>query len=95
MESHLKHPVNQFRLIRRYHKDWPYIRKLLGLDRKLISNKVSISARFPSKKAHFQNEKSAQSMMRNIEANQIEEDGLVSIFFLKNIFFSNVDFLRK
>ena len=34
-------------------------------------------------------------MMRNIEANQIEEDGLVSIFFLKNIFFSNVDFLRK
>ena len=44
MESHLKHPVNQFRLIRRYHKDWPYIRKLLGLDRKLISNKGSISA---------------------------------------------------
>ena len=34
MESHLKHPINQFRLIRRYHKDWPYIRKLLGLDAK-------------------------------------------------------------
>ena len=32
MESHLKHPINQFRLIRRYHKDWPYIRKLLGPD---------------------------------------------------------------
>ena len=39
VESHLKHPVNQFRLIRRYHKDWPYIRKLLGLNEKSVNVK--------------------------------------------------------
>ena len=81
MESHLKHPINQFRLIRRYHKDWPYIRKLLGLDVKSnfpIKIHFKFILYFPSEKVHFENEKSAQSMMRNIEANQIEEDGLVS-----------------
>ena len=43
MESHLKHPINQFRLIRRYHKDWPYIRKLLGLD---VKSNFSIKIHF-------------------------------------------------